>query len=144
MPATITPGPGSHGLLLKGAAWFYNYRSDWQGEGEGGRAVGGEIFSNWMKRSAALDATLRWPSRGSCDIMPYSHTVSKIPQGQQLVSPTNLCQLLLPVRLLIDFSTSRTVLQLLRLFWDNGDDEGHHISMTGREPGVRWLLKGRF
>lgn len=85
----ITPGLGSHGLLLKGAAWFYNYHSDWQGEGDGERAVGGEIFSKSMKRSAALDATQRQPSQGSCDIMPYSPTVSKIPQGQQLVSPTS-------------------------------------------------------
>jgi hypothetical protein len=60
------------------------------------------------------------------------------------VSPTNLGQLLLPVGLLIDFSTSRTALWLIRLFWDNGDDERYPISMMGRESGERWFLKGCF
>ena len=101
MPATIIAGPGSHGLLLKGAAWFDNYHSDWHGEGEGERAGGGEILSNWMKRSAALDATLRWPNQSPCNIMLDSHIVSKIPGGQQLPSPANVCQLLLSLRLLV-------------------------------------------
>lgn len=101
MPALIIAGPGSHGLLLKGAAWFYNYHSNWHGEGEDERAGGGEIFSNWMKRSAALDATLRWPNQSSCDIMLDSHTVSTIPGGQQLPSRANVCQLLLSLRLLV-------------------------------------------
>lgn len=79
MPVKKTPSPGSHGLLLKGAAWLYNDRSAGRGEGEGGRAAGEEIFSIWMNRSAALDTMLLWPSQGSCDIMPHSHTVSKIP-----------------------------------------------------------------
>lgn len=91
MPAIKTPSPSSHGLLLKGTAWLYNYHSDWQGEGEGGRAAGEEIFSIWMNRSAALDTMLFWPSQGSCDIMPHSHTVSKIPWGPQLPLPTNEC-----------------------------------------------------
>lgn len=89
MPAMQTPSAGSHGLLLKGTAWLYNYHSDWQGEGEGGRAAGEEIFSIWMNRSAALDPMLFWPSQGSCDIMPHSYTVSKIPSEQQLPLPTN-------------------------------------------------------
>lgn len=101
MPAIIIAGPGSHGLLLKGAAWFDNYHSDWHGEGEGERAGGGEILSNWMKRSAALDATLRWPNQSPCDIMLDSHIVSRIPGGQQLPSPANVCQLLLSLRLLV-------------------------------------------
>lgn len=91
MPVKKTPSPGSHGLLLKGAAWLYNDRSARRGEGEGGRAAGEEIFSIWMNRSAALDTMLFWPSQGSCDIMPHSHTVSKIPWGQQLPLPTNKC-----------------------------------------------------
>lgn len=89
MPAIKTPSPGSHGLFLKGTAWLYNYHSDWQGEGTGGRAAGEEIFSIWMNRSAALDTMLFWPSQGSCDVMPHSHTVSKIPWGQELSLPTN-------------------------------------------------------
>lgn len=44
-----------------------------------------------MNRSAALDTMLFWPSQGSCDIMPHSHTVSKIPWGPQLPLPTNEC-----------------------------------------------------
>ena len=44
-----------------------------------------------MNRSAALDTMLFWPSQGSRDIMPHSHTVSKIPWGPQLPLPTNEC-----------------------------------------------------
>lgn len=90
MPAMKTPRPGSHGLLLKGTAWLYNYHSDWQGKGQGERAAGEEIFSIWMNRSAALDTMLFWSSQGSYDIMPHSHTVSKIPCGQ-LQLPTSKC-----------------------------------------------------
>lgn len=61
MPATKTPSPSSHGLLLKGTAWLYNYRSDWQREGEGGRAAGEEIFSIWMNRTPCCSGQARVP-----------------------------------------------------------------------------------
>lgn len=110
MPAMKTGSPGSPGLLLKGTAWLYNYHSDWQGEGEGERAAGEEIFSIWMNRSAALDAMLSWPSWGSCDIMFHSHTVSKIScclQREFLLTPLwNICQFPLSWRLLISLHHS--------------------------------------
>lgn len=66
------------GLFLKGIVWFYNYYLDRQGEGEGGRVVGEEIFLIWMNRLVVLDIMLFWLNQGFCDIMFYFYIVSKI------------------------------------------------------------------
>lgn len=48
MPVKKTPSPGSHGLLLKGAAWLYNDRSARRGKGRVGEQQEKKSFqSGW-------------------------------------------------------------------------------------------------
>lgn len=91
MPAIKTPSPSSHGLLLKGTAWLYNYHSDWQGEGRRWESSREEIFQSGWTDQLPWTPCCSDQARSSCDIMPHSHTVSKIPWGPQLPLPTNEC-----------------------------------------------------